>query len=289
VGIIDAHAAVPAVGVVEPEKMVMIMGTSMCHMVLSDKEKIVDGMCGVVEDGIIPGYFGYEAGQAAVGDIFEWFVNNCASSKYMEEAKSRGIGIHKLLEEKASQLKPGESGLLALDWWNGNRSVLVDADLTGLIMGMTLRTKPEEIYRALIEAAAFGTNMIIETFKDAGVSVKELYACGGLPEKNGMLMQIFSDVTNMSIRISASSQTTGLGAAMLGAVAAGSERGGYDSIFDAARSMARLKDEVYRPNPENVESYKKLYYEYRKLHDYFGRGYNDVMRDLKALKLRTLA
>jgi L-ribulokinase len=284
VGNVDAHVAVPAVSVVEPEKMVMIMGTSICHMVLGKEEKMVRGMCGVVEDGIVPGYFGYEAGQSAVGDIFEWFVDNCVSASYFEEAKERGINIHQLLEEKASKLKPGESGLLALDWWNGNRSVLVDADLSGLILGVTLLTKPEEIYRALIEATAYGTNMIIETFNNAGVPIKDLYACGGLPEKNKMLMQIYADVTNMEIRISASPQTPALGAAMFGAVAAGSERGGYDSIFDAAKKMAKLKDEVFRPIPENVEVYKKLYAEYKRLHDYFGRGENDVMKRLKDIK-----
>lgn len=284
VGNVDAHVAVPAVGVVEPAKMVMIMGTSICHMVLGAEEKMVDGMCGVVEDGIIPGFYGYEAGQSAVGDIFEWFVDNCVPGNYMEEAKKRGINIHQLLEEKASKLRPGESGLLALDWWNGNRSVLVDADLTGVLLGATLLTKPEEIYRALIEATAFGTNMIIETFCNAGVPIEEVYVCGGLPEKNKMLMQIYSDVTNREFRISASKQTPALGSAMFGAVAAGKERGGYDSIFDAARKMAHLKEEVFKPIRENVEVYKKLYAEYKKLHDYFGRGENNVLKRLKEIK-----
>lgn len=284
VGNVDAHVAMPAVGVVEPAKMLMIMGTSICHVLLGTEEKMVDGMCGVVEDGIIPGFYGYEAGQSAVGDIFEWFVDNCVSENYMEEVKSKGINIHQLLEEKASKLKPGESGLVALDWWNGNRSVLVDADLTGVLLGATLLTKPEEIYRALIEATAFGTNMIIETFNNAGVPVEEVYVCGGLPEKNKMLMQIYSDVTNKEIRISASKQTPALGSAMFGAVAAGKAKGGYDSIFDAAKKMAHLKDEVFKPIPGNVEVYKKLYSEYKKLHDYFGRGENDVMKRLKDIK-----
>lgn len=281
---VDAHVAAPAVNVVDPGKMLMIMGTSGCHMLLSNDNKIVKGVCGIVEDGIIQGYYGYEAGQAAVGDMFEWFVDNQVPESYMIEARERDINIHVLLEEKASKLKPGESGLLALDWWNGNRSMLVDADLTGLIIGATLLTKPEEIYRALIEATAFGTNAIIQAFEAEDIHVNELYACGGLPEKNKMLMQIYSDITNMEIRISASKQTVALGSAMFGAVAAGKEKGGYDNLLEAAKNMARLKDEVFRPINENVEIYRKLYVEYKKLHDYFGKGGNDVMKVLKTLK-----
>ena len=283
VGNVDAHVAVPASTVVTEGKLVMIMGTSICHMVLGTEEKTVDGMCGVVEDGIISGYFGYEAGQSAVGDIFEWFVENGVPQEYFAEAKERNINIHRLLEEKAAQLIPGESGLLALDWWNGNRSVLVDTDLTGVLLGMDLQTKPEEIYRALIEATAYGTNMIVETFVNAGVPIDELYACGGLPEKNHLLMQIYSDVTGKEIHIPASSQTPALGAAMFGAVAAGKERGGYDSILEAAEKMAKIKA-VFKPNPENVKRYAKLYAEYKILHDYFGRGANDVMKRLKEIK-----
>ncbi len=183
VGNVDAHVSAPAVQVVEPGKMLMIMGTSTCDILLGEEEKIVNGMCGVVEDGAVAGYFAYEAGQSAVGDIFEWFVTNCVPKSYQDEAKERKIDIHQLLEEKASLLSPGESGLLALDWWNGNRSVLVDTNLTGMFLGMTLLTKPEEMYRALIEGTAFGKRMIIETFRESGVPVNELYACGGLPEK----------------------------------------------------------------------------------------------------------
>jgi L-ribulokinase len=281
---VDAHVAAPAVGVVEAGKMLMIMGTSTCHMLLSKENKMVQGVGGVVEDGIIPGYYGYEAGQAAVGDIFEWFTESQVPESYMKEAKDRGVNIHTLLEEKASKLKPGESGLIALDWWNGNRSTLVDADLTGMIVGATLLTKPEEIYRALIEATAFGTNAIIEAFEEENINVDELYACGGLAEKNRMLMQIYADVTNKEIKISASKQTPALGAAMFGAVAAGKENGGYDSLLEAAEKMARIKDEVYKPIPENVEIYKKLYLEYKKLYDYFGKGENNVMKVLKGLK-----
>jgi L-ribulokinase len=284
VGNVDAHVSVPAIGVTSPGKMVMIMGTSICHMVLGDQEIHVPGICGVVEDGIIPGLFGYEAGQSAVGDIFAWFVENCVPAEYQEEAKTRGINIHTLLTEKASKLRPGQSGLLALDWWNGNRSILVDADLTGVILGMTLITKPEEIYRALIEATAYGTRTIIDDFNQHGVSVEELYACGGLPEKNKMLMQIYSDVSGLPVKIAKSSQTPALGAAMFGAVAAGKEQGGFDDIFEAARKIPKLKDEEYKPIAANAEIYEKLYQEYKTLHDYFGRGANDVMKRLKAIR-----
>jgi len=281
---VDAHVAVPAVGIVEPGKMLMIMGTSTCHMLLGNEEKMVPGICGVVEDGIIPGYFGYEAGQSCVGDHFEWFVKNCVPAEYIKEAEAKSVSIHKVLREKAQKLKVGESGLVALDWWNGNRSVLVDADLTGVIVGLTLATKPEEIYRALIEATAYGTRMIIETFEENGIDIKELYAAGGIAEKDEFMMQIYSDVTNREIRIAASPQTPALGSAMFGAVAAGKEKGGYDSIVEAAKYMAKVKDKVYKPDPENVKMYDKLYAEYKLLHDYFGRGGNDVMKRLKNIK-----
>jgi len=281
---VDAHVSVPATTVTEPGRMVMIMGTSICHMVLGQEECTVEGMCGVVEDGIIPGLFGFEAGQSGVGDIFAWFVNNCIPEDYRREARDREMEIHQLLVEKAGGQKPGRHGLLALDWWNGNRSVLVDADLSGLLIGATLSTRAEDIYRALIEATAYGTRVIIEAFEKNGVRVDELVACGGLAEKNKMLMQIYADVSGRSIKISAAEQTPALGSAMFGAVAAGSRVGGYDSIFEAARHMARLKDEVYRPIPENQKIYDRLFAEYLRLHDYFGRGENNVMKTLKQIR-----
>jgi L-ribulokinase len=281
---VDAHVAVPAASVTEPGRMVMIMGTSICHMVLGDEEHIVPGMCGYVEDGIVPGMFGYEAGQSCVGDHFAWFVENCVPATYESEANKRNLDIHKLLEEKAAQLKPGESGLLALDWWNGNRSILVDVDLTGVLVGATLATRPEEIYRALIEATAYGTRVIVDTFQENGVSINELVACGGLPEKNKLLMQIYADVTGREIKVTASTQTPALGSAMFGAVAAGKSAGGYDSIYDAALTMAHLKEESYKPIPESQQVYERLFAEYLKLHNYFGRGENNVMKTLKKIK-----
>ncbi|UTR16227.1 ribulokinase [Salipaludibacillus sp. LMS25] len=284
VGNVDAHAAVPAVGVTTPGKLVMAMGTSICHMLLGEKENKVEGMCGVVEDGIIPGYLGYEAGQSAVGDIFAWFVNNSVPQYVFKEAEEKGINVHTLLEEKAAVYKPGQSGLMALDWWNGNRSILVDTELSGMMIGYTLSTKPEEMYRALLEATAYGTRAIVDAFHENGVSVDVLYACGGLPQKNKLLMQIYADVTNREIRIAASKQTPALGAAMFAAVAAGSATGGYDTITEAADYMGRVKEESYKPIPENVVVYEKLYREYETLHDYFARGANDVMKRLKSLK-----
>lgn len=288
VGNVDAHAAVPAVGVVSPGKLVMVMGTSICHMLLGTKEKEVEGMCGVVEDGIIPGYFGYEAGQSAVGDIFAWFVDEAVPVYVKETAKIEGLSIHEWLEKQAALKKPGETGLLALDWWNGNRSVLVDTNLKGLILGLTLATKPEEIYRTLLEATAFGTRKIIEAFRDNGVPVHELYACGGLPQKNKLLMQIYADVTNLEIKVAASKQIAALGSAMFAAVAAGEERSGYSSIIEVAEKMARVKDETFRPIQENVEIYNQLYQEYSRLYDYFGRGENNVMKRLNVIKDKTI-
>jgi L-ribulokinase len=284
VGNVDAHVAVPANTVTEPGKMVMIMGTSICHMVIDKEIKIVEGMCGVVEDGIIPGYYGYEAGQSGVGDIFAWLVDHCIPKEYFEEAGRDKLDIHSLLENKAALLKPGESGLLALDWLNGNRSILVDVDLTGMILGLTLMTKPEEIYRALIESTAFGTNIIIQAFEKSGVKINELFACGGLPEKNKLLMQIYADVTGREIHVAASAQAVALGSAMFGAVAAGKENGGYDDIFEAAKEMAHLKNVVYKPIPENHKIYTILFNEYEKLYSYFGKGQNNVMKTLKYLK-----
>jgi len=289
VGNVDAHVSVPAATVVEPGRMVIIMGTSNCHMVLGAQERIVEGMCGVVEDGIIPGYFGFEAGQSCVGDHFAWFVDNCVPAAYHEEAGARGLSAHQLLEKKAAAQKPGEHGLIALDWWNGNRSILVDVDLAGLLVGATLATKPEDIYRALIEATAYGTRVIIEAFDKNGVAVNEIVACGGLPERNRLLMQIYSDVTGREIRVADTAQAGALGSAMFAAVAAGKKAGGYDSILEAAQHMARLKDVVYRPNPAHRDVYDQLFAEYQKLHDYFGRGRNDVMKRLKALRLQALA
>ncbi len=277
---VDAHVTVPAVGVVGTGSMVMIMGTSTCHMLVGDRIESVEGMCGVVENGIMPGYYGYEAGQSGVGDIFAWVVDNIVPPGDFEAAQREGLNIHSYLEREAAKQRPGESGLLALDWVNGNRSILVDADLSGLLVGMTLGTRAYEIYRAFIEATAYGTRVIVESFERRGVPVNELVAAGGLPEKNKLLMQIYADVTGRAFRLTSAKQAPALGSAMHAAVAAGV----YPNIQAAAAKMAAPINEVVQPIPENAAIYDKLYAEYVTLHDYFGRGENDVMKRLKKLR-----
>lgn len=285
VGNVDAHVCVPAVGIDGPGKVLAIMGTSTCHMLMGEEELQVPGMCGVVADGIMPGFYGYEAGQSCVGDHFAWFIDNCLPKEYYDAAEKAGMNIHKYLRSKAEAQKPGESGLLALDWWNGNRSVLVDVDLTGMLIGMTLTTKPEEIYRALIEATAYGTREIIENYRRNGVPVEEFYASGGISQKDPMTMQIYADVLKMPVKIAGSMQGPALGSAIFGAVAAGAEKGGWDNVFDAARAMGQVKNVVYEPIKENSDVYDKLFAEYKILHDYFGKGENDVMKRLKKIKI----
>lgn len=283
-GIFDAHVAVPACTVTKPGQMVMILGTSNCTMILGDRIAVAPGMCGAVEDGIVPGYIGFEAGQSGFGDIYAWFVDNCVNSATERAAKKARMDVHRYLTEKAAAYAPGETGLLALDWWNGNRSVLVDADLTGLILGMNLTTPPAAIYRALIEATCFGTREIVENFERSGVRVKELFACGGIAQKSTLVMQIMADVTGRTIRIADSTETVALGAAINGAVVAGRKNGGYDDIARAARKMARVKKHVYRPDKKAHATYNRLFAEYERLHDCFGRGENPVMKVLKDIK-----
>ncbi len=277
---VDGHACVPGAGVDGPGKMLMILGTSAALMLLDTEKKLVDGICGVVKDSMLPGLYGYEAGQSCMGDHYDWCVHTCCPPEYFREAQERNMNIHQLLTEKAKLLRPGQSGLLALDWWNGNRSILVDPDLTGMILGMTLLTKPEEIYRALIEATAYGARTILENFRKHGVPVGECLACGGISQKNSMAMQIYADVLNVPIRVAESTQTAALGSAIFAAVAAG----GYGDVFTAIRAMGRVREEAYQPIPGNAAVYEKLFDQYTALHDYFGRGGNDVMKTLKELR-----
>jgi L-ribulokinase len=285
---VDAHVSVPACTITQPGSMVSIMGTSVCDMLLDTQEALVEGMCGFTEDGILAGFLGYEAGQSCVGDGFAWFVENGVPPQYFDEATAKGQSIHQVLEAHAAALKPGESGLLALDWWNGNRSILVDANVSAVILGMTLATTAPEMYRAWIEATAFGKRVIIDSFKRAGVQVNEIVACGGLPEKNKLFMQIHADIVGLPIKVSASSQTPALGSAMFGALAAGSAAGGYDTIEDAAAKMAHLKDEVFIPNAAHKPAYDALYAEYVRLHDYFGRDANSTIKRLRAMRAATV-
>ncbi|MBW6409301.1 ribulokinase [Clostridium weizhouense] len=285
VSIIDAHASVAASKIDGPGKMLIIMGTSSCHMLLSETEEGIPGVCGIVKDGILPGYFGYEAGQCCVGNHFAWFKENALPAKYKEEAKKLDISDFDLLNQKLENYKVGESGLIALDWFNGVRSTLMDFDLTGMILGMTLKTKPEEIYRALIEATAYGTRVIIEQFEKHGVPVNEICVAGGIPLKNPMLLQIYADVCNKEIKIIDTKQSGALGSAILGIAAAKEEVTGYKNANDVARQLGKVKKEIFKPIYENAVTYDSLYKEYLLLNDYFGKGANDIMKRLKNIKL----
>ncbi len=281
---VDAHVTFPATGDVASGTMVMIMGTSTCHMLVADSLKEVEGMCGVVMGGIVPGRYGYEAGQSGVGDIFAWFVDNAVPAEYFEAAKKADVNVHKYLEQEAAKQRVGEHGLLALDWFNGNRSVLVDAELSGLFIGMTIATKAPDMYRALLEATAYGTRKIIESFESNGVPVNKLIAAGGLPGRNPLMMQIYADVCKKDLHIIQSEQGPALGAAMHGAVAAGA----YKDIEHAAKHMGNLSEKVYKPIAENSKVYDQLYKDYIYLHDLFGRSkaseVGGVMKRLRGLR-----
>jgi L-ribulokinase len=284
VGAFDAHLGGVGSGI-GPGVLVKIIGTSTCDMmVVPEHEKLADipGLCGIVPGSILPGHYGLEAGQSAVGDIFNWFVN------YIQPLGKK-VGTHEALSAAAAKLAPGESGLLALDWNNGNRTILVDQRLTGLLLGQTLYTTPAEIYRALIEATAFGALTIINRFEEYGVKVEHIVNCGGIAEKNPLVMQIYADVTGRPIKISRSAQTCALGSAIAGAVVAGKAAGGHQSFADAQRAMTGLKPRVFKPDAKAHAVYERLYKLYRQLHDAFGmqtgKGslYN-VMKDLIAIR-----
>lgn len=278
VGNVDAHVTAPAAKAVDPGQMVAIMGTSTCHVMSSEELREVPGMCGEVDGGIIPGLYGYEAGQSGVGDIFGWFIKNSVPESYVAQAAKRGMGIHEYLTSLAERQNVGQHGLIALDWHSGNRSVLVDHELSGVVVGQTLATRPEDGYRALLEATAFGARVIVETFNAAGVPVTEFIVAGGLM-KNPLLMQIYADVLNMPLSTIGSSQGPALGSAIHAAVAAGL----YPDIRAASQAMGSVNKAVVTPILENVIAYNALFAEYQLLHDYFGRGANDVMHRLKAI------
>ncbi|MEA9986659.1 ribulokinase [Subtercola sp. RTI3] len=279
VGNVDAHVTAPAARAVQPGQMVAIMGTSTCHVMNSAELVEVPGMCGVVEGGIVEGLYGYEAGQSGVGDIFAWFVRTQVAPRYHDEAKAAGLSVHQYLTNLAADAPVGAHGLIALDWHSGNRSVLVDHELSGLVLGTTLTTRTEEIYRALLESTAFGTRKIVETFAAAGVPVTEFIAAGGLI-KNPFLMQVYSDVLRMPISTIASEQGPALGSAIHAAVAASA----YASVREAGDAMGKLNRNSFVPNEQAAAGYDRLYAEYSTLHDYFGRGANDVMHRLAALR-----
>ncbi|MBE1550053.1 L-ribulokinase [Mycobacterium sp. OAS707] len=277
VGNVDAHVTAAAADCLEPGQMLAIMGTSTCHVMNSNVLREVPGMCGVVDGGIVTGYWGYEAGQSGVGDIFGWFVDNCVPAAAHEKALARNITVHELLTEAAAGQAVGEHGLIALDWHSGNRSVLVDHQLSGAIVGQTLATTSVDMYRALLEATAYGTRMIVETFINSGVPVTELVVAGGLL-KNRLLMQIYADVLGLPLSTVNSAQAPALGSAIHAAAAAGA----YQDVAAAAKQMGGRVRNAYVPNPDNVARYDALYAEYVKLHDWFGRG-NAMMRTLREI------
>jgi L-ribulokinase len=288
VGNVDAHVTAPAAKATGPGQMLAIMGTSTCHVMSSDVLAEVPGMCGVVDGGIVEGLWGYEAGQSGVGDVFGWFVDTCVPGSYERRAAERGASVHELLTELASAQEVGQHGLVALDWHGGNRSVLVDHELSGVVVGQTLATRPEDTYRALLEATAFGTRVIIEAFESSGVPVTELFVAGGLV-KNRLLMQIYADVTRRPLSVIASDQGGALGSAIHAAVAAGA----HADVHAAAEAMGRVDHAVHVPDEARSAAYDVLYAEYVRLHDHFGRATaergDDVLHRLRAVRRRALA
>jgi L-ribulokinase len=284
VGNVDAHVTPPAAAAIAPGHMVAIMGTSTCHVMNGARLAEVPGMCGVVDGGIVAGLWGYEAGQSGVGDIFAWFADHAVPQSYQDEAERRGIGLHDLLSEEAAAQPVGAHGLIALDWLNGNRSVLVDHHLSGMIVGLTLATRAPDIYRALVESTAFGTRVIIDTFAASGVPVTELVIAGGLT-KNEFVLQVYADVTRRPLSVIASEQGPALGSAIHAAVASG----WYPDVPAAAAAMGGKHEAVYVPDPASADEYDRLYAEYCLLHDYFGRGGNEVMHRLRAMRDRVLS
>lgn len=283
-GAFDAHLGGVGSGIA-PGMLVKIIGTSTCDMMvwpLDEDLPDIPGLCGIVPESILPGFFGLEAGQSAVGDIYNWFVN------YMQPGGEVN-GSHEALTEGAGQLKPGQSGLLGLDWHNGNRTVLVDQRLTGVLLGLTLHTTPAEVYRSLIESTAFGARVIMERFEEYGSKVERVVNCGGISVKNPLVMQIHADVMGRTMEVSRSEQTCALGAAMAGAVVAGSPAGGYDSFSDAIDAMTGVRDHKYVPDPDNGKVYDRLYTLYRRLHDTYGTkdhtdGLYDLMKEIQTIR-----
>jgi L-ribulokinase len=284
VGNVDAHVTAPAARAIDPGQMLMIMGTSTCHVMNGERLVEVPGMCGVVRGGIVPELWGYEAGQTGVGDIFGWFVDEAVPPRYHDEARARGLDVHGYLSELAGAQEIGAHGLIALDWNNGNRSLLVDHELSGLILGLTLATRAEDIYRALIEATAFGTRMILNAFADAGMPATELFVAGGLL-KNPVIMQIYADVTRMPLHLIDSDQGPALGSAMHAAVAAGV----HADIDAAAAAMGKVRRDAYVPDERRADAYDPLFEHYARLHDHFGRGGDDVMHALRHIRPREVA
>ena len=277
VGLVDAHVCVPAAGIAQEGHMLMIIGTSACHMLMGKEAKEVPGICGFVDGGIMPGYAGFEAGQSSVGDLYAWFVSNCVPASYFDAAKAQNMSIHSYLSLLACRKRPGETGLLALDWLNGNRSILCNYDLSALILGMTMQTRCEDIYRALVESTAFGCRAIVDNFNTHGVRVDRFTASGGISLKNPFVMQIYSDVLNMPVEVIRAEVGPALGSAIFAAVAAGC----YKNIQAAAQAMKSETVAIYTPRAENARIYESLYHEYMVLYEYFGRA-EQIMQRLRS-------
>lgn len=274
---IDAHAALPALGVTRTGELLMIIGTSTCHILLSDKSAYVPGISGYVKDGIVDGLYAFEAGQASVGDSFEWFIQNCVPMSYYQDAAKQGVNIHQYLRKKATALPPGSNGLLALDWFNGNRTPYVNGNLSGMIVGLNLNTAPEQIYRALIEATAYGTRRIVDIYEKNGIRIHKIYAAGGIAEKDELLMQIYADVLEREIFLSGTAQACAYGSAILGAV----NQNGYPSLVAASNKLGKVGAKTYQPNPENASAYATLYREYETLCEFFANSDNKTMEILR--------
>lgn len=282
--IIDSHAGVPGSGVSTKEQMMLVLGTSSVMIGLSETPYSEDGILGGVRDAIVPGYYGLESGLASVGDLFGWFIDNMAPQSYVAEADAEGVNIHELFSRKASLIPPGKSGLLALDWWNGNKTPFVDGSLKGALLGMSLSTKPEEIYRALIEATAYGTRRILELYERNGLQVQEIICSGGISFKNPLLMQIYADILGKRLKVASSDQAAALGSAVYAALSAGGAEGGYDDYEEAVRKMSKVKDIVYEPDSKNHEVYTKLYTVYKDYSEIIGNSSREITKKLNEIQ-----
>jgi L-ribulokinase len=270
VGNVDAWVSVPGLGVEEPGTFVIVIGTSICDMVVHPQETRLPGITGVVKDGILPGLYGYEAGQAAVGDMLAWFVENVASD----------AGGYEALEQAASEIGPGDTGLVALDWWNGNRTILADADLSGAIFGLTLQSTREQIYRALLESIAFGSRRIMDNFEEYGLELSTIVACGGIAERSPLMMQLLADTSGREVRVPDSKEIPARGAALFGAVAAGV----FDDIASAISATRPKSLRTYTPDPAAKQTYDRVYEIYRRLYEILGRSEVDLLHGLKRIR-----
>ena len=270
VGNVDAWVSVPGVGVDDPGTFVIVIGTSICDMIVHPEETRLPGITGVVKDGILPGLYGYEAGQAAVGDMLAWFVEKLAMApdSYGE------------LEEAAAKIEPGATGLVALDWWNGNRTILADADLTGAIFGLTLQTSREQIYRALLESIAFGSRRIMDNFEEHGLVLSEIVACGGIAERSPLMMQLLADTSGRQVHVPEVQEIPARGAALFGAVAAGA----YDDIASAVEATRPKSVRTYEPDLDSKKTYDRVYEIYRTLYDMLGHSESRLMHELKRIR-----